>query len=114
MEAEVAVTKTLGSQSFETGAGRNICTIIHGVKTLMAMLLKWYILNCDIRSLTRTQSIPVAPQSKAWVSSHSLAGIQIPPGAWMSVSSECRVLSGRSLCDGPITRPEESYRVWCV
>jgi hypothetical protein len=24
------------------------------------------------------------------------------------------VLSGRGLCDGPITRPEESYRVWCV
>jgi hypothetical protein len=24
------------------------------------------------------------------------------------------VLSGRGLCDGPITRPEESYRLWCV
>ena len=36
---------------------------------------------------------------------------RIPPGALMSVSCECRVLSGRSLCDGPITRPEESYRV---
>jgi hypothetical protein len=24
------------------------------------------------------------------------------------------VLSGRSLCDGPIPRPEESYRLWCV
>jgi hypothetical protein len=23
------------------------------------------------------------------------------------------VLSGRGLCDGPITRPEESYRLWC-
>ena len=32
----------------------------------------------------------------------------------MSVSRECRVLSGRGLCDGPITRPEESYRLWCV
>jgi len=28
---------------------------------------------------------------------------------WMSVSCECWVLSGRGLCDGPITRPEESY-----
>ena len=27
---------------------------------------------------------------------------------------ECCVLSGGGLCDGPITRPEESYRVWCV
>jgi hypothetical protein len=32
----------------------------------------------------------------------------------MFVSCECCVLSGRGLCDGPITRPEESCRVWCV
>jgi hypothetical protein len=24
------------------------------------------------------------------------------------------VLSGRGLCDGLITHPEESYRLWCV
>jgi hypothetical protein len=40
--------------------------------------------------------------------------IRISPGAWMSVSRECCGLSGGGLCDGPITRPEESYRVWCV
>jgi len=27
---------------------------------------------------------------------------------------ECCVLSGRGLCDELITRPEESYRQWCV
>jgi hypothetical protein len=27
---------------------------------------------------------------------------------------ECCVLSGRGLCDGPITRPGESYRMWCI
>ena len=32
----------------------------------------------------------------------------------MFVSCECYVLSGRGLCNGLITRPEESYRVWCV
>ena len=32
----------------------------------------------------------------------------------MSVSCECCVLSGRGLCDRLITRPEESYRPWCV
>ena len=31
-----------------------------------------------------------------------------------SVSCECCVLSGRGLCDGSITRPEESYRVWWI
>jgi hypothetical protein len=32
----------------------------------------------------------------------------------MSVSCECWVSSGRGLCDVMITRPEESYRLWCV
>jgi hypothetical protein len=32
--------------------------------------------------------------------------VRIPPGAWMSVSYECCVLSGRGLCVGLITRPE--------
>jgi hypothetical protein len=36
--------------------------------------------------------------------------VHIPPGAWMFVSYQCCVLSG--LCEGPITHPEESYRVW--
>jgi hypothetical protein len=40
--------------------------------------------------------------------------VRIPPGTWMAVSCECCVLSGRGLCFGLITRPEESYRVWCV
>jgi hypothetical protein len=40
--------------------------------------------------------------------------VRIPPVAWMSVSCECCVLSGRGLCYGLITRPEESYRLWCV
>ena len=32
----------------------------------------------------------------------------------MSVCCECCVLSVRGLCDELITRPEESYRLWCV
>ena len=40
--------------------------------------------------------------------------VRIPPGAWMFVSHKCCVLSGRGLCIGLITRPEEIYRVWCV
>ena len=37
-----------------------------------------------------------------------------PTGAWIFVCCECRVLSGRGLCDELITRPEESYRLSCV
>jgi len=40
--------------------------------------------------------------------------VRIPPGAWMFVCCECYVLPGRGLCDELITRPEESYRLWCV
>ena len=32
----------------------------------------------------------------------------------MFVCCECCVLSGRGLCDGLITRPEESYQLWHV
>jgi len=39
---------------------------------------------------------------------------RIPPKALMSVCCEWCVWRGRALCVGLITRPEESYRVWCV
>jgi hypothetical protein len=53
--------------------------------------------------------IPVAARSKAWVCGLSLVGIvgSNPAGAWKSV--KCSVLSGRSLCEGLISCPEESY-----
>jgi hypothetical protein len=37
--------------------------------------------------------------------------LRIPPGTWMYVCCECCVLSGRSLCNGLITRLGQSYRV---
>ena len=54
--------------------------------------------------------------SKARVYGRLLAGIagSIPSGAWISVSCECYEFSRRGLCDGPITHPEEFYRLWCV
>ena len=49
------------------------------------------------------------------VAAHLLRSwVRIPPGAWIFVCCECRALSGRGLCDELITRPEESYRLWCV
>ena len=60
--------------------------------------------------------IPVAARSKASVYGRLPAEIVVSnsTGAWMSVCCECCVSSGRSLCDELITRPEESYRLWCV
>jgi hypothetical protein len=56
----------------------------------------------------------VAARSKAWVCGHFYwhCGFESPLGVWMSTS--VRVLLGRRLCDGPITRWEEFYRVWYV
>jgi hypothetical protein len=58
------------------------------------------------------EPIPVATRNKAWVCGCSLAGIadSHPAGAWVSVRYEC-VFSDRGLCDGVITRPEDSYPV---
>ena len=55
----------------------------------------------------------MAARSKASVCGRSLAGVvgSNLSGTWMSVCCECYVSSGRRLCDGPITRPEESYPV---
>ena len=40
--------------------------------------------------------------------------VRIPPGAWMFVCCKRCLLSGRGICNVLITRPEESYRLWCV
>jgi hypothetical protein len=58
----------------------------------------------------------VTARSKVWACGRLHAGIagSNPAGEWMSVSFERCVLSGRGLCVGMITHPEESYRVWCV
>ena len=58
----------------------------------------------------------MATRSKVQVCGRSSSEIvgSNPTGARMSVCCECCVLSGRCLCDELITRPEESYRLWCV
>ena len=68
--------------------------------------LPWYIIkHCRSRWPRALRPGPAAAR---------LVGLRfrIPPGVgWISVSSECCVLSGRDLCDEPITPPEEFYRL---
>jgi len=40
--------------------------------------------------------------------------VRIPLGHGCLSLVECCVLSGRGLCESPITHPEEFYKVWCV
>ena len=57
----------------------------------------------------------MAARSKAWVCVRSLAGIVgSNPTGDMDVCCGCCVLSGGGLCDEPITRPKESFRLWWV
>jgi len=62
------------------------------------------------------ESIPVTARSKAWVCCRWLAGIAGSNTA--GGMDDCHVsvacLPGTVLCFGLITRPEESYRLWCV
>jgi hypothetical protein len=59
--------------------------------------------------------IEVAARSKAWACGHSLAGIA---GSNHTGGHGCLSFFSAvyyvGLCVGPITRPEESYRLWCV
>jgi len=67
-------------------------------------------------ALAKIVPVPVAARSKTKVAAAHLLRLwfRIPPESWMSVCCECCVLSGRGLGDELITRPEKSYRVWCV
>jgi hypothetical protein len=70
------------------------------------------------KTICRFWPIPVATRSKTWVCCSSLAGIVgSNPARGMDVCLcivECCLLSGRGLCVALVTRPEGSYRVWCV
>ena len=70
----------------------------------LILLINWECLPQWSRGLKRRST--AARPLRLWV--------RIPPGAWMFVSCECCVLSGRGLWDGLITRPVESYRLWRV
>ena len=59
--------------------------------------------------------VPVAARCLALVCGRSPAEIVgSNPTEGMDVCCEGCMLSGRGLCDELITRPEESYLLWCV
>ena len=69
----------------------------------------------NVRCMEIGLPVPMAARSKALVCGRSPAEIVgSNPTGGMDVCCECCVLSGRGLCDGLITHPEESYRLWCV
>jgi hypothetical protein len=80
---------------------------------------------CTVQTLDRRTStkvatlivpgpVPVVARSKAQFCGRSPAEIVGSNPARRSVYCGRCVLSGRGLRDELITRPEESYRIWCV
>jgi len=79
--------------------------------------------DCSTETIIDTHKIETIGCSEIWF----LNTRQWPRGLWdrsaeivvwnptggMDVCSECCVLSSRGICDELITRPEESYRLWC-
>jgi len=102
----------------------NVVVTIHVMHSyLQAWHTKQYILDILFSLIVGfTRSIPEYSRSRwprglrRWSAAARLLRlwVRIRPGAWMSVCCKCCVLSGRGLCDELITRPEESYRLWCV
>ena len=98
----------------------------HKIQRFLYSVTKCYLPNKDNVSLNKLTTFVVSTNflcQSHWPRSlrrRSLAArlprswVRIPPGAWMFVCCECRVLSGRGLCDGLITHPEESYRLWRI
>jgi hypothetical protein len=75
----------------------------------------WYWESCLSQGQFHVAPISVAARSKVWVCGCSLAGnCGFESCRYMDVSCECRVLSGRDFCNGPVRCPEKAYRVWCV
>ena len=91
-----------GSLKSESARSVKICG--HFLTCFVLNLLKWY--NYKSRSQWPSGLRRVSTADRLlglWV--------RIAPGAWMSVSCKCCMLS---VCDWLITRPEESYRLWFV
>ena len=59
-------------------------------------------------------AFPADPSGRAVWGRSSDEIVDSNPTGGMDVCCECCVLSDRGFCDEPITRPEESYRLWCV
>ena len=91
--------------------GLEIFRTLANVDSLCTFLCLLVIYSC----LTRRRSRSRWPRGlRCGSAAARLLGlrVRIPPRAWLFLSYEFYVLSGRGLCGWPIPRPEEPYRAW--
>ena len=81
--------------------------------SFISCVLENGICHTKVISISVRSADPSGLRRQSWADRLLGLLVRIPPGAWTSVSCEYCVLC-RSLCDGPLPRPEESYRLWCV
>jgi hypothetical protein len=97
---------------------RYICTFLRPHRLYEAFIIWWdkmfYYLLISVASVTSRSQWPRGLRRGSAAARLLGLSVRIPPEAWMSVSFNCCVLSGRDLCVGLISRPEESDRVLCV
>ena len=72
------------------------------------------VLYCLLYVLTCRSQWPRGLRRRSAAARLLRSWVRIQPGARIFVCCECCVLSGRGLCDELITRPKESYLLWCV
>ena len=88
------------------------------IKTMMNIVVtsRWNISQINTRNMVenRSQWPPCGLRRGSAAACLLELRVRIPPEGWMFVCSEYWVLSGRGVCDGLITRPEEFYWGWCV
>jgi hypothetical protein len=89
------------NRTLEHTGSNFLCTLAFGVR-----VFRMYLLSLSYNVLCRSQR----PRGLR----RGFAAAHVPPAARMFISCECRLLSGRGLCVGLITRPEESYQLPCV
>jgi len=73
-----------------------------------------YVMSKDIEVKSLCSPNPVTEMSMTAADRLLGLRVRIPPGTYISVSCEYCLLSDRGLCVGLVTRPEESYRLWCL
>jgi len=77
-----------------------------------------YATNRNVSEFGMTKTAFIKSQRRCGLRSRSAAAslpeiVGSNPAENRDVFCECCVLSGRGLCDEQITRPEESYQLWC-
>ena len=109
------------SQNTELFTFRRLWRLTPDIRTVRAAtVLNWGLCSSTCVYLRFTKSLQRRSQWPRGLRRRSTAArlrrlwVRIPLGAWTFVCCEYCVLSGRGLCDELITRPEESYRLWCV